>query len=91
MRALIFAAGLGTRLRPITDTMPKALVPIGGKPLLCHVIEKVKAAGIDDIVVNVHHFADSVIAYVHDSNDFGVKVSFSDERGILRETGWGID
>ena len=90
MKALVFAAGLGTRLKPITDTMPKALVPVGGKPLLYHVVMKLKAAGFDDIVINVHHFADSIIEYVHSQDDFGIKVSFSEERDLLRETGGGI-
>ena len=90
MKALVFAAGLGTRLKPITDTMPKALVPVGGKPLLYHVVMKLKDAGFDDIVINVHHFADSIIEYVHSQDDFGIKVSFSDETDLLRETGGGI-
>lgn len=90
MKALIFAAGLGTRLKPFTDTMPKALVPVGGKPLLYHVINKLKASGFDEVVINVHHFADSIIEYVHGEDDFGIKVSFSEERDLLRETGGGI-
>ena len=90
MKALIFAAGLGTRLKPYTDTMPKALVPVGGKPLLYYVAMKLKAAGFDELVINVHHFPDSIIGYVHEENDFGMKVSFSDERDFLRETGGGI-
>lgn len=90
MKAMIFAAGLGTRLKPITDTLPKALVPVAGKPLLYHVVSKLKEAGISDFVINVHHFADSIIGYTHEQNDFGVKVSFSDERDLLRETGGGI-
>lgn len=55
MKAMIFAAGLGTRLKPITDTLPKALVPVAGKPLLYHVVSKLKEAGISDFVINVHH------------------------------------
>ena len=90
MRALIFAAGLGTRLKPLTDTMPKALVPVGGKPLLWHVVKKLESAGITDVVINVHHFADQIIDYVHGQDDFGMKVTFSDERDLLRETGGGI-
>lgn len=90
MKAMIFAAGLGTRLKPFTDTMPKALVPVGGKPLLYHVITKLKAAGFEEIVINVHHFADSIIEYVHSEDDFGLTVSFSDERDLLRETGGGV-
>jgi len=89
MKAMIFAAGLGTRLKPITDTMPKALVPVCGQPLLYHVITKLVAAGYDDIIVNVHHFPDQIIDYlcVH---DFGAKITISDERDFLRETGGGI-
>ena len=60
MKSMIFAAGLGTRLKPITDTLPKALVPVCGKPLIEHVTRKLKASGIDEAVVNVHHFADMV-------------------------------
>lgn len=90
MRALVFAAGLGTRLKPLTDTMPKALVPVGGKPLLWHVVKKIESAGITDVVINVHHFADQIIDYVHSQDDFGIKVTFSDERDLLRETGGGI-
>lgn len=89
MKAMILAAGLGTRLRPLTDTMPKALVPFEGKPLLWHVMTKLVDAGYDDIVVNVHHFPDQIIKYLSD-NDFGVRVSISDERDLLRETGGGI-
>ncbi|MDE6634693.1 MAG: NTP transferase domain-containing protein, partial [Bacteroidaceae bacterium] len=58
MKAMIFAAGLGTRLKPLTDTMPKALVPVGGRPLLEILLEKLEREGFDDIVINVHHFAD---------------------------------
>ena len=89
MKAMIFAAGLGTRLKPITDTMPKALVPVCGQPLLYHVINKLVAAGYDDLVVNVHHFPDQIIHYLH-SHDFGACISVSDERDFLRETGGGI-
>ena len=95
MKAMIFAAGLGTRLKPLTDTMPKALVPVCGKPLLYHVAKKLVAAGFDDIVVNVHHFADMVEEYLCSAGfreEFGPGVSFSisDERDLLRETGGGI-
>ena len=89
MKAMIFAAGLGTRLKPITDTMPKALVPVCGQPLLYHVITKLVAAGYDSLVVNVHHFPDQIIHYLH-SHDFGARIAVSDERDFLRETGGGI-
>ena len=90
MNAFIFAAGLGTRLKPLTDTMPKALVPVGGKPLLAHVIEKLKAAGCKKIVINIHHFGDLIIDYVKSQNSFGVEILFSDERQMLLETGGAI-
>jgi len=86
---MIFAAGLGTRLRPLTDTMPKALVRVGGKPLLWHVMSKLSAAGYERVVVNVHHFADQIISYLQ-VNDFGLDVRISDERELLLETGGGI-
>ena len=89
MKAMIFAAGLGTRLKPITDTIPKALVPVCGEPLLKHVITRLKDAGIDDIVVNVHHFADQIVSYL-EQNDFGVRIAVSDESDRLLETGGGI-
>lgn len=90
MKALIFAAGLGTRLKPLTDTMPKALVPIGGEPMLGKVLGKLIAAGYDDIIINVHHFADQIVRYVEENGSFGVRIRFSDETDILRETGGGI-
>ena len=89
MKAMIFAAGLGTRLKPITDTMPKALVPVCGKPLLYHTICKLRDSGYDDIVVNVHHFPEQIRQYLQE-NDFGVKISISDESEQLLETGGGI-
>ena len=90
MKALVFAAGLGTRLKPLTDTTPKALVPVGGVALLERVMRKLVAAGYNDIVINVHHFADQILDFVAAHDNFGVKVSFSDETDLLRETGGGI-
>ena len=90
MRAMIFAAGLGTRLKPLTDTLPKALVPLAGKTLLQWQIERIKAAGITDIVVNVHHFPDMIINYVRDNDNFGCRIVVSDERDMLLETGGGL-
>ena len=87
---MIFAAGLGTRLKPLTDTMPKALVPVGGQPLLWHVIMKLKAAGFERIVVNVHHFAQQIIDYLEENNHFGMDIRISDETEKLLETGGGI-
>ena len=90
MNAFIFAAGLGTRLKPLTDTMPKALVPVAGKPLLAHVVEKLKAAGCKKIVINIHHFGDMIMDYVKSQNNFGIDIVFSDERQMLLETGGAI-
>lgn len=87
---MIFAAGLGTRLKPLTDTMPKALVPLAGKTLLQWQIEKLRAAGICDIVVNVHHFPDQIIDYLRDNNNFGCHIQVSDERTALLDTGGGL-
>ena len=87
---MIFAAGLGTRLKPLTDTMPKALVPVGGQPLLWHVIMKLKAASYERIVVNVHHFAQQIIDYLQANANFGLDIRISDERQQLLETGGGI-
>lgn len=87
---MIFAAGLGTRLKPLTDIMPKALVRVGGQPLLWHVIMKLKAAGYERMVVNVHHFADQIIDYLQSNNHFGIDIRISDERDGLLETGGGI-
>lgn len=87
---MIFAAGLGTRLKPLTDTIPKALIPIGGKPLLEHVIIKLKTAGFDEIIVNVHHFPDQIIDFLKANNQFGIRIEVSDERNMLLDTGGGI-
>ncbi len=90
MKAMIFAAGLGTRLRPITDTIPKALLPLGGKTLLEYQICKLQQAGITDIVINVHHFADKIIDYLREHNNFGCNILISDERQQLLDTGGGL-
>ena len=87
---MIFAAGLGTRLKPLTDTVPKALIPVSGQPLLYHVIMKLKAAGVEEIIINVHHFAGLIKEYLHANSNFGLKISISDETSFLRDTGGGI-
>ena len=100
MKAMIFAAGLGTRLKPLTDTIPKALVPVQGKTLLEHVLRRVAGAGISEAVVNVHHFADKVEDWL-DSQDWICRnsdemtegrmlVQTSDERKALLETGGAV-
>ena len=89
-QAMIFAAGLGTRLKPLTDTMPKALVRVGGQPLIWHVIQKLKSSGYERIVVNVHHFADQIVTYLEENHNFGLDIRISDETSALLETGGGI-
>ena len=89
-KALIFAAGLGTRLRPLTDDRPKAMVEIAGKPMLQHVIERVAAAGFEDITINIHHFGQTIIDFLEQNGNFGLNIHISDERGLLLDTGGGI-
>ena len=99
MKAMIFAAGLGTRLKPLTDVLPKALVPISGKPLLEHTCRKLMRSGINDCVINVHHFADKIEEWVMNqewmsttvtAGESQMSVQFSDERSRLLETGGAI-
>ncbi len=87
---MIFAAGLGIRLRPLTDNMPKALVPLNGKTLLQYQIEKLQAAGITEIIINVHHFPEQIISYLREHNNFGCTIAISDESAMLLETGGGL-
>ncbi|MDE6513705.1 MAG: nucleotidyltransferase family protein [Muribaculaceae bacterium] len=89
MKAMVFAAGEGNRLRPLTLTRPKALVEVGGKPMLARVLENVRAAGIREVVVNVHYLADMIVDFLAE-NDFGLKISIADERGRLLDTGGGL-
>lgn len=86
--AMVLAAGLGTRMRPLTDTMPKPLVPLKGKPLLDHVLDRLAAGGITRAVVNVHHFADQVEAHL--AGRKSPAITISDERGELLDTGGGV-
>ncbi len=90
MKAMIYAAGLGTRLKPLTDTKPKALIEIHGIPLLEIVIKKLIRSGYDEIIVNVHHHAEQVIDFIKQKASFGIRIEFSDERGLLLETGGGL-
>lgn len=90
MKAMIFAAGLGTRFKPLTDTMPKALVNISGKPLLEHVILKLKEEGFREIIVNVHHFGEQIIQFLKSKDNFGIRIEISDERDRLLDTGGAI-
>lgn len=77
MKAMIFAAGLGSRLKPLTDTMPKALVPIAGHPMLEHVILKLKAAGFTEIVINIHHFGEQILDFLEANENFGLIIHLS--------------
>lgn len=90
MKAMIFAAGLGTRLKPLTDHMPKALVPVGGVPMLERVILKLKEAGFTELVINIHHFGEQITAFLEARQNFGVTLHISDERNQLLDTGGGI-
>jgi len=89
-QAMILAAGLGTRLKPMTDTMPKALVPVAGQPLLYHIVTKLKTAGFERIVVNIHHFGQQIIDYLAANQNFGLDIRISDERQQLLDTGGGL-
>ena len=86
---MIFAAGLGTRLRPLTDKIPKALVEVDGMPLIEHVIVKLRDSGFKSIVINVHHFSNQIIDYIN-THDFGVDIQISDETNKLLDTGGGL-
>ena len=88
-QAMIFAAGLGTRLRPLTDDRPKALVEVGGKPLIEIVLERLAAAGFERVVVNVHHFGEQIIDWLN-SHPQPMEVLVSDERRMLLDTGGGL-
>lgn len=87
---MIFCAGLGTRLKPLTDDKPKALVPLAGKPLIEHVVERLKSYGFTDLIINVHHFADKVEEFIATKGYFGVDITISDERSLLLDTGGGL-
>ena len=89
MKALVFAAGLGTRLKPITDRLPKALVPVDGRPLIDRTIERLIGAQASEIVVNVHHFGARIIDFLAVQN-YPVSVKISDERAKILDTGGGL-
>jgi NDP-sugar pyrophosphorylase family protein len=89
MKAMILAAGYGTRLKPLTDNYPKALIPLAGKPLLFYVLEKLKKAGVKDIIINVHHQAQMIIDYLKEINQFDLNIEISHEEELL-DTGGGL-
>jgi MurNAc alpha-1-phosphate uridylyltransferase len=86
--AMVLAAGLGTRMRPLTDTMPKPLVKVAGRPLIDHVLDRLVDAGVEIAVVNVHHFADQLIEHL--GRRLRPRIAISDERGLLLGTGGGV-
>ena len=90
MKALIFAAGKGTRLKPFTDHHPKALATVNGVPLLERNIRFLQGFGINDFVINIHHFGDQIVDFLRKNDNFGAKIEISDERGELLETGGGL-
>ena len=87
--AMVMAAGLGKRMRPLTATKPKPLIEVGGKPLLDHVLDRLRTAGVKKVVVNVHYLADALEAHLA-SRAHGLEVVISDERSLLLETGGGL-
>jgi N-acetyl-alpha-D-muramate 1-phosphate uridylyltransferase len=90
MKAMIFAAGLGTRLEPFTRHAPKALIPVGGKPMLQRVAEKLAGAGVTTIVINVHHHPEKIREFIGGLNMPGIRFIISDETGLLLDTGGGL-
>jgi NDP-sugar pyrophosphorylase family protein len=89
MKAMIFAAGLGTRLRPLTDTCPKALIPLNGKPMLQIVIEQLKQYGFNEIIINIHYLGNKIVEFLQENN-FGIRIEISDESDEILETGGGL-
>ena len=90
MKAMILAAGLGTRLRPLTDTRPKALVEVAGRTLLEITLTRLRSFGIAEVIVNVHHFADMVADYLKAHDNFGMRIEISREDDLLLDTGGGL-
>jgi len=90
MKAMIFAAGLGTRLRPLTNSRPKALVELNGKPLLQHNIEYLMSFGVKDIIINIHHHSGMIIDFLALKSNFDINIQTSDESEKLLDTGGGL-
>jgi NDP-sugar pyrophosphorylase family protein len=90
MKAMIFAAGKGTRLKPLTDNTPKALVKVNGTPMLEIIIKKLIKVGVKEIIVNVHYLADQIINFLNSSNNFEIRIEVSDETDELLDTGGGL-
>jgi MurNAc alpha-1-phosphate uridylyltransferase len=90
MKAMILAAGVGSRLKPLTNETPKALIEVGGYTMLELAISYLKKFGVQEIIINIHHFAGQIIEYVHKNDQFGINILFSDERNKLMDTGGAI-
>jgi NDP-sugar pyrophosphorylase family protein len=90
MRAMVLAAGLGTRLRPLTENRPKALVEVGGRTLLEIALARLRSFGIREVIVNVHHFADMIVDYLKANRNFGMRIEISREDDALLDTGGGL-
>src|SRR5579863_5752948 len=89
MKAMVLAAGLGTRLRPLTNDRPKALVEVGGRTMLEITLTRLRSFGVDQVIVNVHHFADMVVDYLKENGNFGMRIEISREE-VLLDTGGGL-
>ena len=89
MKAMVLAAGLGTRLRPLTDDRPKALVTVAGRTLLEITLSRLRSFGVNEVIVNVHHFADSIVDYLQANRNFGMRIEISREEELL-DTGGGL-
>src|SRR5688572_27605076 len=89
MKAMVLAAGLGTRLRPLTNDRPKALVEVAGRTMLEITLSRLRSFGVSDVIINVHHFADKVVEYLKANNDFGMRLQISRE-DVLLDTGGGL-
>ena len=90
MRAMVLAAGLGTRLRPLTDSRPKALVEVAGRTLLEITLARLRSFGVGEVIVNVHHFADQIVEYLKANANFGMRIEISWEDDLLLDTGGGL-
>ncbi|HTX87753.1 MAG TPA: nucleotidyltransferase family protein [Bacteroidales bacterium] len=90
MKAMILAAGLGTRLRPLTETLPKALVTVEGKTLLEHSLRHLEEYGIREVIINIHHLGGQIRSFLDEHHDFGLKITLSDESDALLDTGGGL-
>ncbi len=90
MKALILAAGLGTRLQPLTKNKPKALIEINGTPLIEIVINRLVKAGFNELIINVHHHPEQIINFLKSKRNFGIDIEISDESGLLLDTGGGL-